>query len=50
LKPLQGEILGLAQIGLVEMAVLGAVGIPVPIAMAVLSTSGQGALGAAKGK
>ncbi len=50
LKPHQGELLGLAEVGLVEVTFPSAVGIPVPVAMAVLTTSGQGALEAVKGK
>src|SRR5579864_2167122 len=50
MKPRQGEFLGLAEVGLVEVTILGAVGIPVPGAMAVLTTGGQGALEAVKGK
>jgi len=50
MKPHQGEFLGLAEVGLVEVAMLGAVGIPIPGAMDVLTTSSQGAQGAVKGK
>src|SRR5438876_4132865 len=50
MKPHQGEFLGLAEVGLVEVTILGTVGIPVPGAMAVLTAGGQGALGTVKGK
>jgi hypothetical protein len=50
MQPLQGEFLGLAEVGFVEVTIPGAVGIPVPGAMAVLTTGGQGALGTMKGK
>ncbi len=50
MQPHQGEFLGLAQVGFVEVTVLGVVGIPVPGATPMLTTSGQGALGAVKGK
>jgi hypothetical protein len=50
MKPHRVEFLGLAEVGFVEVTVLGAVGIPVPGAMDLLTTSGQGALGAVKGK
>jgi hypothetical protein len=50
MKPHQGEFLRLAEVGLVEVTILGAVGIPVPGAMDVLKTSSQGTMGAVKGK
>ena len=50
MKPHRGEFLGLAEVGFVKVTVLGAIGIPVPGAMAVLTASGQGPLRAVKGK
>ncbi len=50
MQPYQGEFLGFAEVDFVEVAVLGAVSIPVPGAMPMLTASGQGALGAVKGK
>jgi hypothetical protein len=50
MQPHQGEFVGLAEVDFVAVALSGAIGIPVPLAMDELSTSSQSALGAVKGK
>ena len=50
MKPRKSEFLGLAEVGFVQATGLGAVGIPVPGAMPLFAPSGQGTVGAGKGK
>jgi hypothetical protein len=50
MQPLEGEFFGLAEVDFVAVALSGAIGIPVPGATPVFTASGQGALGAVKGK
>ena len=50
MKPWKSEFFGLAEVGFVDATRLGAVGIPVPGAMALFAPGGQGTLGAGKGK
>ncbi len=45
MQPHQSEFLGFAEVDFVEVAFLGAIDIPVPGAMPMLTTSSQGALG-----
>ena len=50
MKPHRGEFLGLAEVGFVELTVLGAIGVPVPGAVPLFAASGQGTLWTVKGK
>jgi hypothetical protein len=50
MQPHQGEFLGLSKVDFVAMPLSGAIGIPVPGATLMLTASGQGTLGAVKGK
>ena len=49
-KSLRCQFFELAEVGFVEFASLGAIGIPVPIAMRLLPPYCQGSLGATEGK
>src|SRR5215831_15317963 len=50
MKPLKRELLGFSQVGFLEAAALGAVGIPVPGAVPLFSPGGQATLRTGKGK
>ena len=50
MQPRQGEFLGLAEVDFVEVALSGAIGIPVPGGIPMLTASGQSTLGTVKGK
>src|SRR5215472_1468462 len=50
MQPHQGEFFGLSEVDFVAVALSGAIGIPIPLAMDKLTTSSQSALGAVKGK